>query len=173
MCEEQSHNDLEERKLKIELDKLALERERFNLDRKASVITALSSVIPVIVIAATIAWGIISLKEQANSSLKLEAMKTVMATKTYGDAVSQATFLRENFPSELGKDFLSKLDIKNFPDAPNVSAKWNFMQYIAPRGLTPGQAQELYHLLYPLDDDWAYTNDVHRLLDQASKNKSN
>jgi hypothetical protein len=47
------------------------------------------------------------------------------------------------------------------------------MQYTASRGLTPVQAQELYHLLYPLDDDWAYRDDVRRLLDQASKNKPN
>jgi hypothetical protein len=167
MCE-QSQNDLEAQKIKIELDKLALENKKFELEKRTAVLTAFSSVIPVIAVAATIAWGVLSLKEQANLNFRLEAAKTVMTTKNLGEAISKATFLRENFPEQLGNGFLSKLDQKTFPDAPNVAAKWDFMQYIAPRGLTPVQAQELYQLLYP-DDEWAYRDDVRHLLDQASK----
>ena len=103
-----------------------------------------------IAVAATIAWGVLSLKEQANlKNFRLEAAKTVMTTKNLGEAISKATFLRENFPEQLGNGFLSKLDQKTFPDAPNVAAKWDFMQYIAPRGLTPVQAQGAIPPLIP------------------------
>ena len=168
---EQSPNELEALKLGIEQDKLALEREKLELERKKSVWTAVLVVIPVIAVAATIIWGIVSSREQAALTFRLEAAKTVMATKTYGESVSQATFLRENFPDQLGQGFFPKLNMRDFRDAGNVAAKWNFMQYIASRGLTPAQAQVLYHLLYPDDDGWAYRDDVRQLLNQAS-NKS-
>jgi hypothetical protein len=79
MCEEKSQNDFEEKKLKIELDKLVLEREKFDLEKRTAVLTAFSSVIPVLVVAATIVWGVVSSREQANLNFKLEAAKTVMA----------------------------------------------------------------------------------------------
>ena len=176
---EQSLNESDALKLEIARDTLALEREKFELEKKKVIWTAISVVVPVIAVAATIMWGIVSAREQAAASFKLEAeqaaasftleaAKAVMASKNYGDAVSLVTMLRENFPGRFGKEFFPTLNITDFPDARNVGAKWNFMQYIAARGLTPTQAQQLYHLLYPLDDDWAYRGDVRQLLDQAS-----
>jgi hypothetical protein len=123
---EPSPNELEA--LRIERDKLALEREKFGLERKKAVWTAASVVVPALAVAATVLWGVVSSREQAALNFRLEAAKTVMSAKTYGEEVSLATFLRENFPSQLGPDFFPKLHIEEFPDAPNVQARADFVQ---------------------------------------------
>ena len=113
---EQSLNESDALKLEIARDTLALEREKFELEKKKVIWTAISVVVPVIAVAATIMWGIVSAREQAAASFKLEAeqaaasftleaAKAVMASKNYGDAVSLVTMLRENFPGRFGKEF--------------------------------------------------------------------
>jgi hypothetical protein len=105
---------------------------------------------------------------QAKLTFQLETAKTVMASKSYAAAVTQADFLREVFADSLPPHFLAKLDRNNFPDAPNVTAKWQYLQLISSRGLSPDQTAELYHVLYPDDNPWANTPGINAVLAKTS-----
>ena len=71
-------------------------------------------------------------------------------------------------PKQLGSNFLANLDVKNFPDAPNVAAKFEFIKLLASRGMQPDDVAELWHLLYPDDDNWWNREEVRRLLSKAA-----
>jgi hypothetical protein len=160
-------SDIEDAKLEIERQKLAIERQKLDLEIVKAKWTSLSIIVPVIVVAATIVWGMIATRTQADLTFRLEAAKSVMAAETFGEQVSRAAFLRDNFPDELGSDFLKKLDIQAFPDAPNIGPKFQFINLIAARGLNPEETAELYHIMYPTDE-WSWQKNVQVLLSRAS-----
>jgi hypothetical protein len=155
-----SGSEIEKLKLEIEKQKLSNEVIRTKWTIISIGVSSLS-------IIATIVWGVYSLGQQAKSAFQLEAAKAVMAVRTYGDQVSQASFLRENFPEQLGESFFPMLDIKTFPDARNVSAKMEFMKLIVSSGLNAEETAKLYNVLYP-DDKWAQTEPLQTLLKQAT-----
>jgi hypothetical protein len=164
----QAKLELERQKLAIEEKKLGIEGKKLHLEIVKAKWTAVSIVLPVLVIAATITWGVIATRLQAKLTFQLEAAKTVMTADTYADQVTRATFLRDNFPDQLGDDFLKKLDLRDFPDAPNVAAKIRFVDLIAARGLTPEETAELYHILFSDDDSWWRRDEVLAILSKSS-----
>ena len=57
--------EIERQKLDIEKQKLALERDRFNADKHRNLYTFLSVAVPILILAATIAFNVYSLKVNA------------------------------------------------------------------------------------------------------------
>jgi hypothetical protein len=162
---------IEVKKLDIENKKLEIEQRKLEIELSKVKWTAISIAVTILAALGTIAYGVYSIAEQATLTFQLEAAKSVIASKNTAAAVSQADFLRDVFSDSLPPHFLAKLDVKNFPDAPNVAAKWDFLQLLSSRGLKPDQTAQLYHVLFPDDNSWANTDAINDLLAKTSVQK--
>jgi hypothetical protein len=160
--------EMERQKLEIESQKLAIERQKLNLETTKAKWATVSIGVPILAVTLTIIWGLVASQTQARQALRLEAMKTIMATDIFDMQVSRATFLRDFFKTDLGEDFLKDLDRFRTPDGPDVLAKVRFLDTVASRGLNPEETAKLVQILFPAHK-WAALPDVLAILSAASK----
>jgi hypothetical protein len=168
MSGEQDPQNIEAQQLQIEYKKLELEERKLDLEKWKARWTIFSIAVPLLAVLGTIIYGLFSTAQQARITFQLEAAKEVMQSTSYGDAVSKAILFKEVFPDRLPPKFMDRLSLKEFPDAPNVSAKWNFLQVISARGLRPDQTAKLYRVLFPDDDHWSNSPGVNDVLAKSS-----
>jgi hypothetical protein len=145
-------SDIEKARLEIEQQKLALESRKLRW-------TSMSFAIPILAVAVILAAGIYLWLEQTKLTLRMDATRLIMAADTDATQAARATYLRQNFGDQIGP-------VDAFVSSSNT-AKWQFMQLIAQRGLAPDEAASLWHLLYPDDDKWN-TKELMDLLSKAS-----
>jgi hypothetical protein len=168
MLDETNIDDgLELKRLEIEKRKLEIEERKAEIENLKVKWAAISIAVTMLAALGTIAYGVYSIGQQAKLTFQLEAAKTVMASKNTAGAITQANFLRDVFSDNLPPKFLSKLDLRDFPDAPNVEAKWEFLTLVSSRGLKPDQTAQFYRVLFP-DDKWADTAAINDLLAKTS-----
>lgn len=95
--------------LPIEKLKLKLELERLSIERRKTWATAISIFIPLIIGAITIFYGIKSENQRAASSFEIKAIEIVMNASSPIAATNKAIVLSELFPDRLPKDFKEKM----------------------------------------------------------------
>jgi hypothetical protein len=161
-------SSVEDARIEIEREKLAIERKKLDLEIAKAKWTSISIAVPVVVVFLSVAFGMYGNKMQAAQSFRLEAVKAVVTAETEAELVTRATFLREQFPEELGPGFLRNLRLSDFDDAPNVLAKFRFIRFVAPQGLNAHETAQLYHYLFPRDDRWWRSEEVKELLLKAT-----
>lgn len=93
---------VEKIKLKLELDKIKLEKIK-------SVGTLLSIIIPIILGLLTILYGVVSENEKAKRNFEIKAVEIVMSASSPKAATNKAVVLYELFPNRLPKNFKEKM----------------------------------------------------------------
>ena len=159
---------LDDAKLEIERQKLEIERQKLRLDTTKAKWATFSIGVPIVVVAATIVWGVVSSQTQARQALRLEAMRTIMSTDIRDMQVARASFMREFFKIDLGEDFFKDLGKFTNPEQANVIAKVRFIETVASRGLNPEETARLFNILFE-KDWWASDPKILEVLSAASK----
>ena len=89
--------------------KLKLELERIKVERFKAWGTVLSIVIPLIVAALTVFYGVLLQSERSKTDFQIKAAEIVMNAASPQAATNKAIVLSELFPDRLPKDFKAKM----------------------------------------------------------------
>ena len=89
--------------------KLKLEFERIKVERFKAMGTFLSIVIPLIITALTIFYGVLMQNQQSKTNFQIKAAEIVMNAASPQAATNKAIVLSELFPDRLPKDFKAKM----------------------------------------------------------------
>ena len=93
----------------LEKLKLKMDYERIRIERFKTKGTVFSIVVPILVAAATIFYGIWSENQRAKTSFEIKAAEIVMNASSPQSATNKAVVLSELFPDRLPKDFKEKM----------------------------------------------------------------
>lgn len=93
----------------IEKIKLKLEYERLRIERIKMWGTALSIIIPLLVVTLTIIYGVWSENGRAKTNFEIKAVEIVMNASSPQSATNKAIVLSELFPDRLPKNFRDKM----------------------------------------------------------------
>lgn len=93
----------------LEKLKLKLEYEKLLVERRKTWVTAISIVIPLILGAVTILYGIRSENQRAVSNFEIKAVEIVMNAFSPKAATNKAIVLSELFPDRLPKTFRERM----------------------------------------------------------------
>lgn len=93
----------------LEKIKLKLEFERIRVERFKVVGTFLSILIPLIVAALTVFYGVLMQNEQSKTNFQIKAAEIVMNAISPQAATNKAIVLSELFPDRLPREFRAKM----------------------------------------------------------------
>jgi len=93
----------------LEKIKLKLEFERIKVERFKARGTFLSIIIPLIIAALTIFYGVLMQNQQSKTNFQIKAAEIVMNATSPQAATNKAIVLSELFPDRLPKDFRAKM----------------------------------------------------------------
>jgi hypothetical protein len=161
--------ELEKQKIQFEREKsikdLEFQRERFYKEQKSEKIktisTALSIIIPLIVIGLTINSNLDLQARQAEYNFELKAAELVMDAKTPIGTQHKAMALQRLFPRYLSDNFGRNFDPSSYSidqDAIDRENKNDFLQMLIQNGnLSTKELINWYVLLFP-EDKWMNQN---------------
>lgn len=107
----------------VEKIKLILDHERLIVERQKTWATTISIVIPLILGAMTIIYGIWSENQRAVSSFEIKAVEIVMNASSPKAATNKAIVLSELFPDRLPKSFKERMLTMYGPPQPELEKK--------------------------------------------------
>jgi len=124
--------DIEREKLEIERRKIELEQEKIKIERSKARWTAISIIVPLIVAAITVIFGLWNQTkqariqaeiqaQQARNEFELKAAEMILKTETPLEAHTKARALAEMFPDRLPRDFASSFDPAVYSTNPKVT----------------------------------------------------
>jgi len=157
----QRNQDLEQRKIDLEYDRLKqeerIEQAKLEVERSKGRWTALSIFIPLIAIAGTLVFNHFAESRKARADFLLKSAEIVMS-KQIGDpyeAQMKAKLLSEMFPEELPADLAARFDPSkyDYPVWSDSNAKNVFLKMVAQKT----DKREFIHIwraLFPLDKEW-------------------
>lgn len=146
--------DLELQKLRLENDKVQLERDKLAVEKEKAKWTALSIIVSALAALLTVAFGIWSQYQQAQSQFEIKAAEIVLKTGSAIEARDTARALSSILPARLPPNFAESFDPNKVPGlGPDIiSAKIEL-----PRML-PGKSEQkrkeivgLWKTLFPED----------------------
>jgi hypothetical protein len=148
-------NDLEAQKLLIEREKLEIEKKKLAIEHSNVKWAAFSSVVPLLAIIATIAFGLWSQREQQKMAFQMEIVKGIVEVPDEYRAINRIKPYNAIFPDQLPKTLVvGDLPEKFWQSMDASPAQDNFMKLISDHGLNPVQTAELWSILFPTDE-WA------------------
>lgn len=107
-------SDIEREKLAFEMTKwdqsLALEREKIALERRNALLSRVSIIIPLLVVAVTIYANTLDQRHAAQDAFELKVAEAVLEAKSVTESSNRADGLAAFFPERLPRDFAKRLE---------------------------------------------------------------
>jgi hypothetical protein len=105
--------DIQHETLDLERDKLELERAKLVVEKQKAAWTAIGIAVPIVVVAATVMFGVWSQYQKGRDDFALKSAEIIMAGSSPIATKNKAQALAALFPSQLPVDFAKSFD----PDA--------------------------------------------------------
>lgn len=146
--------DTEDRE--IEREKLAIEKQKLEVELMKARWTAVSVIIPVLIAAATIAYGMWIQKRTAQDNLVAKAIEIVMKAEDPDPTVvrGKAEQMRQLLPDALPKDFAKTFSYDQNA-VPSPASQIQLLNLIIANPLRRNEIIDMWIKLWPDDSKWA------------------
>jgi hypothetical protein len=150
----------------VELQKLAIEWDKLDLERKKARWTFWSIIVSVVAAAGTIGFGLWSTYKQAESQFQVEVAKSIMQGTTTYDMAGRLEFYKRMFPERVPPTFAqSPMEVKS-EDSLILAGKKEFFRTVVSREMSPTQALDLWVALFR-GEVWPKSDNVAAALRRA------
>jgi hypothetical protein len=139
-------DDLEERKL-------ALEKEKLRVERKKLWLMPLSFITPVAIAGATIIFGFWSHHERAQADFDLKTAEIIMNSSTASGTRNRAKALAALFPNRVSPNFADSFTPSDF-GAPSIARQEKLLQLVVEHPERKAEIIAMWKRLFPRDT-WA------------------
>ncbi len=136
-------------------ERLALERERLEVEKMKAKWTAVSVVVPLLAAIFTVAFGLWSNHQQAKSQFEAKVAEVVMQSPSPQEALGRAQTFMAMFPDRLPKNFAKAFDTDQFTNhqVGVAESKKEFLKLLVDKGLTKEEIVKVWKHLFP-GDEW-------------------
>lgn len=160
----------------LEREKLSIEREKLEVERIKAKWNAIAVVVPLLAAILTVAFGLWTHNQQAESQFEIKVAEIVMQSGSPMEALGRAQAFMAMFPDRLPKDFAKPFDPQEFTNQETgvPESKKEFLILLADKGLTKEEIVKIWKHLFP-GDEWMKDFSLESVLSNSnsSLNKPN